>query len=330
MAIFFIGHTRIGDAVLSTGLLGHLLDDPRAEGGITVACGAAPAPLFEAVPGVARVIAITKRSYSRHWAAVWAQAVGRRWDLIVDLRNSIIPWTVLAKARIVAGRPRADEHRVVHLARTLGLQDAPPAPRLWATREQQAQAARLIPAGPAGPVLGLGPTANWRGKIWDGENFVALIEALTGPGSILPGARVAIFAAPREREIAKPVIDAVPPDRLIDLVGAVDLPTAYACLARCALYVGHDSGLMHMAAAAAIPTLGLFGPSLHQHYRPWGDHAAYVRTALTQEELVGVPGYDWLTVGSMMDSLDFAEVVKAAEDTWRKSAPATVAGAGAA
>jgi len=37
-----------------------------------------------------------------------------------------------------------------------------------------------------------------------------------------------------------------------------------------ALFVGNDSGLMHVAAAAGRPTLGLFGPTEWWLYGPWG------------------------------------------------------------
>ena len=49
MNILFISATRVGDAVLSMGLLDHLIrDHPDAR--VTVACGPAAAPLFDAVP----------------------------------------------------------------------------------------------------------------------------------------------------------------------------------------------------------------------------------------------------------------------------------------
>jgi ADP-heptose:LPS heptosyltransferase len=48
------------------------------------------------------------------------------------------------------------------------------------------------------------------------------------------------------------------------------LPEAGACLARCVLFVGNDSGLMHLAASAGVPTLGLFGPTPASEYAPAG------------------------------------------------------------
>jgi ADP-heptose:LPS heptosyltransferase len=60
----------------------------------------------------------------------------------------------------------------------------------------------------------------------------------------------------------------------IDLAGRLTLPEASACLARVALFVGNDSGLMHLAAASGAPTLGLFGPTPAHEYSPAGPHTA--------------------------------------------------------
>lgn len=324
MEILFIGPTRIGDAVLSSGLVQHL-SETYPQAAITVACGAIAAPLYSGVPNLECVIPIVKRSAAGHWLAVWRQVVGTRWTMVVDLRRSIIPWTIWAGRRFISG-PAADagEHRVVSLARTLGLAEHPPAPCLWTLDRHRQRAERLIPAG--GPVLAIAPTANWRGKIWRGERFVELIGRLTnsgpggdsGTGAILPNARVAVFGGPGEASAAAAVLDGVADDRRINLVGTEDLPTVAACLKRCALFVGNDSGLMHMAAAADIPTVGLFGPSRPENYRPWGELALAVRTEKAYEELVGGPGYDHRNTDTMMDSLSVDAVVEATVALWRQ------------
>jgi ADP-heptose:LPS heptosyltransferase len=320
MKILFIGPTRIGDAVLSSGLIRHL-GETYPQAAITVACGAVAAPLYAGVPNLDRVIPIVKKPAAAHWFDVWRAVVGTRWALVVDLRRSIIPWTVWTSRRSISGPAAdADEHRVVSLARTLGLAKTPPAPCLWTLDAHRARAEHLIPDG--GPVLAVAPTANWRGKTWRAERFVELIERLTdgGPGAdaILPDARVAILGGPGEAPAAAPVIDAVPADRRIDLVGTEDLPTVAACLKRCALFVGNDSGLMHMAAAAEIPTVGLFGPSRPENYRPWGDLAVAVRTEKAYGDLVGGPGYDHRNTDTLMDSLSVDSVVAATVGLWRQ------------
>ena len=82
---------------------------------------------------------------------------------------------------------------------------------------------------------------------------------------------------------------------------------------KAAIYIGNDSGLMHMAAAIGTPTLGLFGPSRTEHYAPWGDHTAFIRTPEAYEELVGGPGYNHRTTGSLMGGLEVENVARAAK-----------------
>ncbi len=316
MRILFVTSTRIGDAVLSTGLLSHLIErHPDAR--ITLACGPLAAPLFAATPNIERVIVLAKRAAGLHWLGLWRACCTTVWHLVVDLRRSAIAYALLARRRLVLSSNSESIHWVQALADLAGL-DPAPAPRLWTAPEHEAEAASLVPDG--APVLALGPTANWLGKQWRAERFTELARRLTASDAPLPGARIAVFGAAEERPAAEPVLDAIPPEHLIDLVGRVDLLTAYAALERCALYVGNDSGLMHIAAASGVPTLGLFGPSRDQRYAPWGARTAVARTSLSYDELIGGPGYDHRTTGTLMDSLSVDAAEAAARDLWSRAA----------
>ena len=120
-----------------------------------------------------------------------------------------------------------------------------------------------------------------------------------------------MFGADGERASVTPLLEGLPSEKLIDLIGRTDLPLAAACLQRCALYVGNDSGLMHLAAAAGVPTLGLFGPSPDVHYAPWGRHTALVRTPESFAEIVNAPDYDYRSQESRMTSLAVEQVADA-------------------
>jgi len=270
MRILFVTSNRVGDAVLSTGLLDHLLRT-HPEARFTVACGPAAEGVFLRMPRLERLILMEKRPYGRHWLPLWAAGVGKLWDLVVDLRASALAWLVPARRRTVL-RPRAalrTRHKIEQLATLFGLHPAP-LPVAWTSDADRALAATLLPPGP--PIVALGPTANWRGKIWPAENFAALFAAVAaGP---LAGARAAVFSGPGgyERGLAEPVLAALP--GAIDLAGRLSLPEASACLSRAALFVGNDSGLMHLAAASGAPTLGLFGPTPSHEYAPAGARTA--------------------------------------------------------
>jgi heptosyltransferase-3 len=269
MRVLFITATRLGDAVLSTGLLDHLLQiHPGAR--FTIACGPVAAGLFDRLPGRERTLIMEKRRFDLHWLRLWRQCAGTRWDLAIDLRGSATTWLLPARKRAIMRGGRRPGHRTGHVAGVLGL-DPPPLPVVWTAPEDQARARALLPDGPVW--IGLGPTANWGGKVWPAAHFVALFRALA---TRLPGAVPVVFAGPGEpeRSMATPVLEAL--SGAIDLRGRLLLPEVAACLARCALFVGNDSGLMHLAAAAGAPTLGLFGPSRADEYAPVGRCTAVV------------------------------------------------------
>ena len=97
--LLFIGNTRLGDAVMSTGLLNDLCDFYDAKA--TVVCGKVAAPVFDGCPIVNKVIKIKKKKYSLHWLDIWKEIRLTRWDIICDLRSTPIIWLVRSKKRIV-------------------------------------------------------------------------------------------------------------------------------------------------------------------------------------------------------------------------------------
>ena len=271
MRILFVTANRLGDAVLSTGLLDHLIRTyPAAR--ITVACGPVAAGVFQRMPNLERVVVFAKQPFGRHWLPLWGEVVTRWWDLVVDIRGSGLSWLVLARQRAVmrpVSGPKPIGHKTWQLAKVLRLPSAP-MPVAWFAAEDLARATALFPARGA-PVIALAPTANWAPKVWPAERFVALYQRLAA--TCVPGAVPAILAGPGEAEaaMAREVLSALP--NAIDLVGRLSLPEIAAFLSRSTLFVGNDSGLMHLAAAAGAPTLGLFGPTNADEYAPAGRRA---------------------------------------------------------
>jgi ADP-heptose:LPS heptosyltransferase len=268
MRILFVTSNRVGDAVLSTGLLDHLIRC-HPDAAITVVCGRVAEGVFARMPNRAATIVLDKRPYGMHWPPLWALVATTLWDLVVDIRGSALSWMVPTRRRAVWRRRPG--HKIAELAAVLGL-DPPPLPVVWTAPEDRARATALLPE--TAPIVALGPTANWAPKTWPADRFAALFAQLrAGP---LPGAVPAVLAGPgeAERAMAAPLLAALPD--AIDLAGRLSLAEAAACLARAALYVGNDSGLMHLAAAAGAPTLGLFGPTPAAEYAPVGRRTGFV------------------------------------------------------
>ena len=286
MKILFVSANRIGDAVITCGILDHLIrtfPDCR----ITIACGPVAEGVFARMPNRERTIIVDKRPNDLHWLRLWREVAFTVWDLVVDVRGSALGFLVPTRRRAI--RRRVPGRMFEQHAAMLGITPAP-LPVVWTAPADRARAAALLPADR--PVIGLGATANWAPKVWPAERFAALFHALAeGP---LSGAVPVVFAGPgeAERQMAAPLLAALPD--AIDLRGALTLPEAAACIQRCAIYIGNDSGLMHLAAASGVPTVGLCGTTMDRaaEMAPAGKRAAWaLADGPTMEDLTVAGAY---------------------------------------
>ncbi len=127
--------------------------------------------------------------------------------------------------------------------------------------------------------LALHPGSGSPAKSWPADRFAALAARLAG------GARILVVLGPAEEDQRW--------DRDPGVVVARDLPlrTLGALLSRAGLFVGNDSGVSHLAAAAGAPTLALFGPTDPALWAPVGHSVRWLRApdhslaALTLDEV---------------------------------------------
>lgn len=305
--ILFITATRIGDAVLSSGLVKRLHDEiPNAR--FTIVAGPAAAPLFAEVPNLDRVIVLEKSKSGGHWFDLWRQVRRRRWGLVVDLRGSGLSRFLRTRRRAIHRKSAEPLHKVLEAARTLRIEDEPAPPHIFTSPEIEAQAAALT-AG-EGPILAMAPAANWIGKTWPAERFSQVAMRLLREGE-LKGGRLMVVGGAGDANVVKAMRDAAK-NRIIDLTGQ-DLLVAHAALKRARLFIGNDSGAMHLAAAAGVPTIGLFGPSDERLYAPWGEHCRIVRGARDLDQIRAVDPELSQAICHMMD-LPVEKVVGAAEE----------------
>jgi ADP-heptose:LPS heptosyltransferase len=274
--ILFVTGSRIGDAILSSGLLKRLYDEiPQAR--FTIAAGPPAAPLFTQMPRVDEILIFEKAKFSAHWIDLWRRTYRRQWGLIVDLRGSGLSAFLQRRRRAVYRRTVEAEpiHKVIEAARLLHLEHDPPAPYLFTDADTEAAAEAFL--GEGGPILAIAPGAHWVGKTWPAERFAEVASRLLGPDGPLPDGRLLILGDEADREAGQTLRLAVSRERAIGAPGQLDLLTSYACLKRVRLFIGNDSGAMHLAAAAGAPTLGLFGPSDDRRYAPWGPDSRALR-----------------------------------------------------
>ena len=306
--LLFIGNTRLGDAIMSTGLLNDLCKYYDAKA--TVVCGKVAAPVFDDCPIVDKVITIKKKKYSLHWINIWKEIRFTRWDIICDLRSTPIIWLVRSKKRIVLRSSGDKEHRIVRLSK-INPTGKKPMPKIWISEQAYVEAKRYI-NNISGPFLVIGPTANWAAKVWPTENFALLIQKLLAYKELL-GAKIILVGGPGEESVGQELISQLKGIKPINLIGKPILATA-AIFSLSKVFIGNDSGLMHLAAATGIPTLGLFGPTDDHLYAPSGKNAMFVRTPESPKELMNIPDFNHKTSFSLMKTLTVEIVEKRVKD----------------
>jgi heptosyltransferase-2 len=213
-----------------------------------------------------------------------------------------------SNAQFIAGPHRPDESLNLHATEVflkplecLAIFGADPVPRLNAGQDSEAPAegspmpsgcapaaggkrgARLDPVGPATVArLALHPGSGSETKNWPEPLWRDLLERLAREtrwdflvvGGEAEGARL-------ER------LGALLPAGRLQIARNLPLPELAVELAACAAFVGHDSGITHLAAAVGLPGLALWGPTKVDIWRPLGD----------QMKVLSVPdGLDALSV----------------------------------
>lgn len=93
-------------------------------------------------------------------------------------------------------------------------------------------------------------------KCWEPERYAALADRLIAEFD----AEVILFGAPQESGMAARITGAMR-GRARNLVGATKIGELPALLSICQLFIGNDSGAMHVAGAVGVPVIGIFGPS---------------------------------------------------------------------
>ncbi|MEO7995537.1 MAG: lipopolysaccharide heptosyltransferase II [bacterium] len=105
------------------------------------------------------------------------------------------------------------------------------------------------------PLIALAPGGSWVTKRWAPERFAAVATLLDQAGY-----RVAVVGGPGDMALAETVQQRTTA-RLMNLAGATTFDELFEVFRRCAGVIANDSGPMHLAAAAGVPLVGLFGPT---------------------------------------------------------------------
>jgi len=201
----------------------------------------------------------------------------KKFDLVVDLRDSIWSRCIGVKRWGTALRGR-ELHAVTRYLNALerhGVDTGGALPKLTFSEIEEKKADDFLTQykiDPNFPLIGIHPGGNWVYKRWDAEHFARI-------GSILMDdfqAQILLFAGPNEFDLQEKVALMMKGHPV--LVRERDLRQVAALISRCNLYVGNDTGPMHIATAVGTSVVAIFGPTDYRRSGPYGSQNTVVRS----------------------------------------------------
>jgi heptosyltransferase-1 len=297
--ILFIRLRRIGDIVMTTPAL-EVVNKSLPEAEISYIIEAPYKTLLEGHPCIDNLIVIPEGLKTRDFISFLKDIREQTFDAVLDLHGGPrASWiTLFTKSNIKIGYkikyksyiydiriPRSYENKNIHsvenhinLVKALGLsvKNIPHLSLPEATPSEKERVAQYLAffTKTNNKIVVLHISAGNIFRDWGQENLFKLLDLFTqGPESafILIGSiEDQIRADEVEKKAAVPVLS---------LCGKLNFRELKEVIHRSSLFIGPDSGPMHIAAATSTPIIAFFGPTLPAHFSPWKAEAKILSRA---------------------------------------------------
>ena len=307
MKVLFIGNTRLGDAILSTPILNYY---NKKNNDITVICSSLSKSIYSSFSSVKKIITLKKKKRGLHWLEAYNLLERVTWDLVIDLRNSLLSRIIRKRSIIRYINEGKEVHKVISYCNLISLKKEC-APYIPINKTNRKVISNFIKKNKIQtPILVIAPITNWRRKNWPLENYQKLIKKLflTKKKHF---SSVVLLGSEDESVYCEKLKKSLHNINVYNCAGMLKILEIYELFKFCKLFIGNDSGLTHLAAVSNIENLALFGPSKNQIYRPWGRNSHFIRTPETYSQLVEIKGYDRFDDSSLMEGLKVKDVFKA-------------------
>lgn len=147
-----------------------------------------------------------------------------------------------------------------------------PQPRLFPNDADREAAGKFLARLGRERIAAVHPGSGSEKKNWPVEKFAALCRWLTDELAM----QLLVVEGEADARVVAKLAESLAP-RPVTFARGLKLPELAAVLSRCALFVGNDSGITHLASAAGTPTVALFGVASFPIWEPRGERVAVVR-----------------------------------------------------
>ncbi|MFH1552773.1 MAG: glycosyltransferase family 9 protein [Candidatus Omnitrophota bacterium] len=280
-SILFITLSNLGDIILTTPVLEKLCDEfPEAR--VDVITGAPGEEVFRHHGAVREVVVRGKRRGLKKRMRETLDLRRKKYDLVVDLKNSLIPYLVGARfhSRLfmfpVNKRGKNTGHkRAEHLSKLASLGIDPFLNIRFfipVTDEDKSYVSGIMDSEAEGRAVVINPGAKSHLKRWDVVKYARLADRLTAE----LGCRVFLTGNEDDMEIVRQVTSRMTAD-FTDLCCKTSIGALSELMRRTDLVITNDSAPLHVASAADVPTIAIFGPSDEKEYGPLAKKSVVIK-----------------------------------------------------
>ncbi len=129
-----------------------------------------------------------------------------------------------------------------------------------------------------GPLIAVGPGSKWESKVWNEDRYASVVGLLIETHNVSP----VVFGGPEDREKGSRLIAKW--GRGANAAGELNVRTAAAALGECSLYLGNDTGTMHLAASVDTRCVAMFSAvDWRGRFEPIGDQQILFRRSVECE-----------------------------------------------
>ncbi len=273
--ILVISLSNIGDVVLTLPVVDILRRD-FSHASVSIVVGPKAESLLRDSPAFQEVIILDKHQPR---SALWkwiGELRRRKFDLMIDLRNSMIPFMVLPRYMTPPEmrRQKGLHMRYKHLARLRAVHafsDEHAGRGCLAVSDADSRAVDGM-LGESGPFAVMSPGSADQAKRWSVSGFAAVAKYVKKEYDL-----TTVFLGDRQDQQISARIVSQLDTPVIDLCGQTTLSQSAEIVRRAAVAVVNDSAVLHLAGYHNVPTVGLFGYTDPVKYGPWSDQSVVIR-----------------------------------------------------
>jgi len=267
--ILFICSNLIGDTILSSGVIKQFIDQNK-EAKLTFVIGPTAAPLLKNYKNIENIIVFKKRKFNLHWLNIFQKTYRIKWNIVVDFRSSAISH-VLRNDKKYIFKKHQNIHHIKQLNSSFGFDCA----NLFIPTSDDENNKADHDLDSLFKHIVIFPGGNWTPKLWPADNFNEIMKLLLNKYNNIKF--ILVGSLKEKSKFYNKLIKGIKEDLIIDLFGYnVTLTSAY--MKKSNIFIGNDSGLMHLAVANKLRVISLFGPTNDKVYGPYGSNDIVIRT----------------------------------------------------